>query len=319
MVARWTPSAAEALDSGLGSEYAQAINDDGVIVGTLLGSGAGWFARDEVFDCIPLPDPCGSFNNLWKASSGRDINRHSVFTGAISPAADQPINDPIEAYLGSFAADGSVIINRLGDYHGADTSGYAINDSNEVVGLTGSHLDTIALLFRNDDILPLPDLGGGYNWPEAINNDGFAVGVASYPDPGLWPYDAEAVLWDTRVEPITVTPLGRLDGHRLSRALDVNVNETAVGFSVDAEFADQRAVLWSGGQIVDLNSLLTPESDWILLVATAINDSGEIVGYGRRDGLPGRRAFLLRPVPIFDAGHEDGHLGEWTHAASPAP
>jgi uncharacterized membrane protein len=318
-VALWTLSSGQALDSVYGSEYAQGVSDDGVIVGTFIGTGTGWFYQDGTFDCIPLPDPCGSFNNLWRASSGRDINRHDVFTGAISPPEGQPASDPIEAYLGSFAADGSVVIQRLGDYLGAGTDGLGLNDFGEVVGITGSGLDTTALLFRDGLVLPLPDLGGGYNWAEAINNQGVAVGIASRPDPGPWPYDAEAVIWDTRAEPITITPLGRLDNHRLSRAIDVNEHGVAVGFSVDTAFSDQRAVMWRDGEIIDLNDLVPPDGDWHLEVATAVNDAGMVVGYGRRAGLPGRRAFLLRQPLLFAAYHEGGDLSEWSHTSTGTP
>ena len=312
MVARWTADSAEVLDSIYGSEYAQAISDDGVIVGTYVGSGTGWTFREGEFNCVPLPDPCGSFNNLWRASSANDVNGLNVFTGGISPDAGQPADDPVEAYLGSFSADGSITIERLGDFLGADTFGAALNDAGEVVGISGSGLETTALLFRGGLVVPLPGLGGGYDWAEAINDAGLAAGISAFPEPGPWPYDAEAVLWNTGADPISVTPLGRLPGHRLSRALDVNNAGTAVGFSVDAGFVDQRAVLWSGGGIVDLNSLLPPGTDWFLEVATAVNDSGAIVGYGRRAGVPGRRAFLLVPGPLFLGDFESGDLSGWS-------
>jgi probable HAF family extracellular repeat protein len=314
-VARWTATNGAVLDSIFGSESPQAVSASGVIVGTYLGTGTGWYYRDGAFDCIPLPDPCGSFNNIWRASSGRDLNRHDVFTGSISPPPDHPANAPVEAYLGSFAGDGSVVIRRLGAFQGEGTRGNGLNDADEVVGVTGSGLDTTALLFRDGSVIALPDVGGGYNWAEAINNDGFAVGIASRPDPGVWPYDAEAALWDTRSDPITVGLLGRLPGHRLSRATDINAGGTIVGFSVDAEFADQRAVAWIDGQLLDLNTLLPPGSDWHLEVATAVNDAGLMVGYGRRDGLAGRRAFLLRPVPLFASDFEGGGLSGWDWGA----
>jgi len=111
---------------------------------------------------------------------------------------------------------------------------------------------------------------------------------------------------------VTVTPLGRLPGHRLSRALDINNHGAAVGFSVDADFADQRAVLWLDGGITDLNTVLPPDSDWHLEVATAVNDAGTVVGYGRRAGLPGRRAFQLGSAGIFDSGFETGDLDRWS-------
>jgi probable HAF family extracellular repeat protein len=312
-VAVWTASSGEVLDSDFGSEYAQSINDNGVIVGTYLGTATGWFYRDGAFDCIPLPDPCGSFNNIWRASSGSDVNRHDVFTGAVSPDASQPANDPVEAYLGSFADDGSVVIERLGDYLGASTRGTGLNDVGEVVGVSGSGLDTTALLFRTGQVIALPDLDGGYNQALDLNNDGLAVGLVSRPDTGPWPYDAEAARWDTVADPITVELLGRLPGHRLSLAADINGSGVVVGYSVDADFDDQRAVAWIDGQIVDLNAWLPPDSDWHLELATAVNDTGVIVGYGRRDGIPGRRAFMLRPGLMFWSGFEPGDLSDWSH------
>ena len=76
------------------------------------------------------------------------------------------------------------------------------------------------------------------------------------------------------------------------------------------------AVFASAGEppqmnLVDLNELLPPESDWHLEMATAVNDAGSIAGYGRRAGIPGRRAFLMQPVDVFHSSFEIGHIGEW--------
>jgi hypothetical protein len=48
------------------------------------------------------------------------------------------------------------------------------------------------------------------------------------------------------------------------------------------------------GKMWNLNSLITPNSGWVLYIATAINERGEIVGQGKFQGH--FRAFLLRPV-----------------------
>ena len=45
---------------------------------------------------------------------------------------------------------------RLGDFLGADTFGAALNDAGEVVGISGSGLETTALLFRRDLVVPHP-------------------------------------------------------------------------------------------------------------------------------------------------------------------
>ena len=73
------------------STSAAAALADGVIVGTYIGSGNGWTYRDGAFPCVPLPDLCGSFNNLWRASSANDVNSLNVFTGGISPDGATPL------------------------------------------------------------------------------------------------------------------------------------------------------------------------------------------------------------------------------------
>lgn len=53
--------------------------------------------------------------------------------------------------------------------------------------------------------------------------------------------------------------------------------------------------------MLDLNSLLKDSgSGWTLEVANAINDKGQIVGYGLNP-LGQTEAFLLTPVPVSGA------------------
>ena len=47
----------------------------------------------------------------------------------------------------------------------------------------------------------------------------------------------------------------------------------------------------------DLNNLIPADSGWILGIARAINDLGQIVGVGYLEGEEGNRAFLLTPIP----------------------
>jgi hypothetical protein len=55
------------------------------------------------------------------------------------------------------------------------------------------------------------------------------------------------------------------------------------------------AFLYSGGVMTDLNTLIDPTSGWVLQTAQAINDSGQITGYGIIGGQT--HAFLLTPIP----------------------
>ena len=52
--------------------------------------------------------------------------------------------------------------------------------------------------------------------------------------------------------------------------------------------------------MLDLNSLIAPSSGWTLNSATAINDKGQIVGYGN-DPANQSHAFLLTPATPGDA------------------
>ena len=54
-----------------------------------------------------------------------------------------------------------------------------------------------------------------------------------------------------------------------------------------------RAALWKAGTVVDLNTLISPDSRWVLQGATSINDAGDIVGGGLVAGQT--HAFLLTP------------------------
>jgi hypothetical protein len=59
---------------------------------------------------------------------------------------------------------------------------------------------------------------------------------------------------------------------------------------------EQRALLWAGGAVYDLNNLIPPGSGWTLFTADAINEAGEIVGTGARAGYASARGYKLTPL-----------------------
>ncbi|MBS0195958.1 MAG: hypothetical protein JSR77_04295 [Planctomycetes bacterium] len=95
--------------------------------------------------------------------------------------------------------------------------------------------------------------------------------------------------------------LGVLRAGVNSHAASINASGDTVGTS------DFHAVLFQGGAVRDLNSLLSaPAAGWTLQSAAAINDAGQIVGTGTLLGFP--RAFMLEPFRCFADFNQDGGI-----------
>jgi hypothetical protein len=89
--------------------------------------------------------------------------------------------------------------------------------------------------------------------------------------------------------------LGILPNHAWSRAFAIIDGGLVLGYSSKAAPPyDERAVIWRGGAIVDLNSLLVAGSCAFVDSATAIDGQGRIVAIGFSNG---RVSMVLAPVP----------------------
>jgi probable HAF family extracellular repeat protein len=154
-----------------------------------------------------------------------------------------------------------------------------INDSGVIAG-AGYVIDS-------SGTRPMLFPGGTYSDPFSINSLGQIVGNADNGN-GL----VRAFLF----EDATMTDLGTLGG-MFASAQGINVRREIVGFSTLGSDGDQthRAFLHANGKMTDLNSLIPPNSGWILSEARDINDRGQIVGSGRLNGE--HRAFRLDPIP----------------------
>jgi probable HAF family extracellular repeat protein len=176
---------------------------------------------------------------------------------------------------------------------------------------------------------PLPG-GSGLGEAYAINHLGWAAGWTTH-----FAGDRHAVYWGQRdgLGSLLPTDLGTLGG-RESLAYAVNDAGQAAGFSqttygtrhaflatvqngmVDLGTlggfesiayginstgqvvgqSDGRGFLWSQGTMTDLNDLVGPLTGWEIIGARDINDSGQIIAFGR-NSLGIGRALLLSQVP----------------------
>jgi probable HAF family extracellular repeat protein len=136
--------------------------------------------------------------------------------------------------------------------------------------------------------------------PTGINGLGQVVGTTNLTS-GSEPL--AAILWSGG----TVQDLGTLPDSPLSQgsaALGINGRSELVGGSY-YEFlcspsschVSMHAFLYRDGAMHDLNDLIPADSGWILEVATAINDAGQIVVSGRHSS-GGSGAVLLTPASI---------------------
>jgi probable HAF family extracellular repeat protein len=149
----------------------------------------------------------------------------------------------------------------------------AMNNRGQVVGGSNLASDQFShpFLWDGKRLVDLGTLGGSNGEALAMNEQGDAVGRADLPD-----QTHDAFLWRHGV----MNDLGRLPGTTCSRANQINNQGQIVGNSSDCVTV-LGAFLWeNGGPMVDLNTLIPPNSSLLLTNAIDINDRGEIAGMG---------------------------------------
>jgi len=173
---------------------------------------------------------------------------------------------------------------------------YSINDRGEVVGYGFVGFGEHAFIWTSaNGTHDLGDLQSGFGQSKAraLNEAGEVVGDASIFDPNTG-FGSQAFIWSID---LGMRALGDLDGgENFSRAYGVNDHGRVVGFS-DTATGFHAFVASDTEEMQDLNDLLHESGNgWVLIGATAINNAGQIVGWGLNpDGVP--RGFLLTPVP----------------------
>jgi len=170
---------------------------------------------------------------------------------------------------------------------------FALNNAGVVTGTYyGGPDNTLRAFTWSAGATPviLPSLGGFTSEGNGINEQGDVVGDSLR----VMSSDEQAVWWTASGQ---LMELGTFGGPA-SSARDINNRGQIVGYALNGSLNPRAFLSEAGGQIVDLNTLLAPDSGWVLLSANAINDAGQIVGEGTLNGEP--RAFLLTPPVASD-------------------
>jgi probable HAF family extracellular repeat protein len=172
----------------------------------------------------------------------------------------------------------------------ANSEAHDINTAGQIVGNSEIAGGNAHAFLRSADgkMKDLGTLGGRFSKATRVNDAGQVVGTAATVDGAMHAY--------LYVPGKGMKDLGTLGG-RDCLANDINNRGQIVGFSKceGTVIGSERAFVYRNGKMIDLNALIAPATGWTLLNATAINDAGQIVGFGKTpDG--GTRAFLLTPV-----------------------
>jgi probable HAF family extracellular repeat protein len=245
-----------------GGLFFNAVNDGGQAVGTSLGVATSVYSNEAV--------AC-EFGTTSSAAYG--INNSGQIVGQVQNSQ-------------AFLCSGSTL-TLLGFLPGGSSSqANGIDNNGQVVGqATNATGHTEAFLYTGQAMIGLGTLPGYTDSvATAINDQGQIVGYAT---------DAagntQAFLYSNGV----MTGLGALPGDSQSRANAINNKGQIVGSSrppVCSSGPCYRAVLYSGGQMIDLNALTSNAA--ALTEATGINDSGQISANSSFTG----EAFLLTPA-----------------------
>jgi len=283
--------------------YPAAINNDGDIVG---GVGEGgqmkpFIWRDGVFEILPFESSIAldindfgdfiingsSASYLVRAGvpialqsipdnpfNARSLNNHGVVVGSF-----------MQSYLLSYAASWSNgIVQRISNDRAQIA--HDINDAGIAVGTTSENDFSfiMAAMFRDGHTIPLGTLPGYYSSDAAaINSRGEIVGRA-YSSEGVHTFVVRAG---------TMIDLGAPPGATTVYGNALNNLGHVVGYSWDGR-RRERAFLYADGVMRDLNELVKPNTGWTFLIATGINDKGQIAAVGQINGGP-PTAFLLTP------------------------
>jgi probable HAF family extracellular repeat protein len=233
----------------------------------------------------------GTGSLISSLSSAAAINSSGQIAGSVNFEMTVPFSNEPVGFGQAYVFSNGLLTALGGNNQGCTTDGYvtpcnsaatAINDAGQVVGdveIPGTGLSGVnqAVLYSGDTVTDLIQPGSSISSSDAtaINDNGQIVGYFDGPA-GNTPF-----LYSAGV----VTNLGMLPGFVCSPgcgtyAMGINMSGEVVGYAENGLTYQQAAFLYSNGVMIKLNSLLPAGSGWTLKAATAINDSGQIVGYG---------------------------------------
>lgn len=278
----------------LGSFQAKRLNNAGQVVGT-GSNGVSLWQNGSLTHLGNLDDPSQTLinvdiNNQGDVVFGSSVWRNGILINLGNDFYGQSINDQgiiagrviSGSQLGRAAKWQNGTVTELNLPPNYSSHGSAINNVGQIavnsnVSVQNS-TDFRTGIWQNGVTTEL-DL----SWLIDLNDSGRVIG--NYTDSNGF---EKAHTWYNG----QTTDLGSLGGEGTwSYGLN-NLNQI-VGVSNTQDWVTS-AFIWDKGVMKNLNNLLVNAAGWELEWATDINDNGQIIGWGRYNGV--ERSFLLNPV-----------------------
>lgn len=263
-----------------------AINDAGAIVGESDNNNSRAFIYAN-----------GSLSGLTRLAGdndrgvAHDINNNGVVVGISSNG----VASRATMWVQGQASD-------LGSVDGLTTTtarAWGLNDAGSAVGVSrrdaGGTVSQATLWRAGSAPLNLGSLlPDSFSQAYAINEASVIVGAAVAGQTASGTDITQAVRWLVDGNGVSLQALGSL-GRTFSEAKDINDAGQIVGSATNTAGLPQRAFLWQGGTMFDLNSFIDAASGFTLATAEGINERGDIVGWGTVAGVT--HAYVLQAVP----------------------
>lgn len=271
-----------------GPHIAFGINDSGQVTGHNKSNHA--FIADTngtgVTDLGTLGGTSSSYSSGY--SVGLAINN----SGQVAGYSYVDSNYRTHAFITGANGVGMTDLGTLG---GIESYATDINDSGQVVGYSNPlHSGILHAFITGPNGVGMTDLGtlgGYYSYATGINNSGQVTGFSTTAS------EAYYIAFITDANGTNMTSIGTLGGIR-SWATDINDSGQVVGWSTTAT-ESSHPFLYSDGVMIDLLQLApVVAAGWDWLQPEAINNLGQIVGFGGSFNGGVTQAFLLSPFPV---------------------